>query len=105
MAEEKKKTVEQLEKELATAKSEKSQLEEVVEGQNAELERLGAEKSTGAKVISVAKTKYKVLVPKSRLVVDGAYQEVLAADLEKKENKHLFDALMKVPGQAVLEEV
>lgn len=98
-------TPEQLAERLAAAEAKNAELEAVVEGQNGELERLGAEKSTGAKVISVGKKKYKVLVPKTKLFVDGAYVDVLAADLEKKENKNLFDALMDVPGQAVLVEV
>jgi len=112
----KEKTVAELEQELAAAQAAKAELEGVVEGQSLELERLGAEKKAGKTVISVGKKKYQVLAPKARLFVgskkdakgkfiDGKYQDVVVADLEKKENKHLLDALLALDGQQVLAEV
>jgi hypothetical protein len=116
MAKKEELTPEQLAEKLAAAEAKAAELEAVVEGQNEELERLGAEKSAGAKVISVGKKKYKVLVPKcviptkvvktakGREIVEATVT-VVTADLEKKENKELLNALLAVPGQAVLQEV
>jgi hypothetical protein len=102
---EEKLTPEQLAERLAAAEAKAAELEAVVDGQNAELERLGVAKKAGATVLSVGKKNYKVLVPKTKLFVDGKYVDVVVADLEKKENKELLDALLAVPGQGILEEV
>lgn len=112
MKEPKEKTLEQLQAELAAAeakaealKAENDTLNEVVAGQNAELEKQGDAKKFGKPVITVNKKKYKVLVPKCRIELDGKLVTVVTTELDKKENKHLFDAILAIEGQTVLEEV
>lgn len=87
------------------AKQQVQELEEVVDGQTAELEKQSDQKKAGSPVITVGKSKYKVLVPKCHVPVDGELKTVNTADLSKKENEKVFDALMDIDGQAVLEEL
>jgi hypothetical protein len=108
MATEKKKTeVEQLQEELAAAKATISELKEVVKGQAVELEKLGAEKQAKAPVILHRKKKYAVRAVSTMIRVDGSMKKLQLVDAngEKSIEDHDLDALLKVEGQKVLEEV
>lgn len=107
MANEKKTEVEQLQEELAAALQTIKELETVVKEQQAELEKLGAEKAAKAPVIIHKKKKYAVKVTSALLKIEGQMKKLQLVDAAG--NKSIEDsdleALLKVEGQKVLVEV
>lgn len=89
----------------AVADAEKAEMAAIIAEQSAELEKLSAEKTHKADVVTIEKKKYKVLVPACMLKVDGQLQKVVVAELQNAANKHLAEALLKVEGQQILKEV
>lgn len=89
----------------AVADAEKAQMAEIIAEQSAELEKLSAEKTHKAPVITISKKKYKVLAASCIVKVNGVPQKLVAAELGKAANKDAAAALLAIEGQNILKEV
>lgn len=89
----------------AVADAEKAEMASIIAEQSAELEKLSAEKTHKADVVTINKKKYKVQAHACMLKVNGELQKVVVAELQNEANKHLAAALLKVEGQQILKEV
>lgn len=85
--------------------AEKAEMAQIIAEQSAELEKLSAEKTHKAKVITINKTKYKVLAAFCIVKVNGVPLKVDVAQLGKPENKAAAAALLSTEGQQILKEV
>lgn len=85
--------------------AEKAEMAEIIAEQSAELEKLSAEKSHKAPVVTINKKKYAVLAATCVVKVNGTAQKVVVAELGKAANKEAAAALLKVEGQNILKEV
>lgn len=92
------------EEQLAALQAENATLKQVVEGQNQELENLGAEKKHEAPVIKHKSKKYKVLA-QSCSIPDGSRVKTVAVVSEgrKVASDEDLDAILKIEGQGILE--
>lgn len=107
MANEKKTELEQLQDDLAAAKQTIKELEAVIQGQAAELEKLGAEKAAKAPVIIYKKKKYVVKATSALLKIDGQMKklQLVNAAGEQTIDDADLEALLSIEGQKVLEQV